>query len=84
MVQWYSEVYLNTHSGAVTSTPAFCRIGQKRPVVVYRLITSGTVEEKIYRRQVFKGGLANVTMSENDSTRYASAAMWRQHAAALA
>lgn len=34
------------------------RIGQKRNVVVYRLITCGTVEEKIYRRQVFKGGLS--------------------------
>ena len=30
------------------------RVGQKRNVVVYRLITAGTVEEKIYRRQVFK------------------------------
>ncbi len=28
------------------------RIGQKRDVTVYRLITSGTVEEKIYHRQV--------------------------------
>ena len=28
------------------------RIGQRRDVVVYRLISCGTVEEKIYRRQV--------------------------------
>jgi len=28
------------------------RIGQSRDVVVYRLITCGTVEEKIYSRQV--------------------------------
>ena len=34
------------------------RIGQKKDVVVYRLITCGTVEEKIYRKQVFKGGLS--------------------------
>jgi SNF2 family DNA or RNA helicase len=33
-------------------------MGQTRDVVVYRLITCGTVEEKIYRRQVFKGGLS--------------------------
>ncbi|ORC91229.1 DNA excision/repair protein SNF2 [Trypanosoma theileri] len=31
------------------------RIGQTRDVVVYRLITCGTVEEKVYRNQVFKG-----------------------------
>lgn len=28
------------------------RIGQKREVVIYRLITSGTIEEKVYHRQV--------------------------------
>ncbi|XP_055455470.1 DNA excision repair protein ERCC-6-like [Psammomys obesus] len=33
------------------------RIGQKENVVVYRLITCGTVEEKIYRKQVFKDSL---------------------------
>ncbi|KAM9743930.1 DNA excision repair protein ERCC-6-like [Menidia menidia] len=33
------------------------RIGQTQNVVIYRLITCGTVEEKIYRRQVFKDSL---------------------------
>ncbi|XP_060928234.1 DNA excision repair protein ERCC-6-like [Limanda limanda] len=33
------------------------RIGQTKNIVVYRLITCGTVEEKIYRRQVFKDSL---------------------------
>lgn len=28
------------------------RIGQKNDVVVYRLMTCGTIEEKIYRKQV--------------------------------
>jgi len=28
------------------------RVGQKRSVTIYRLITSGTIEEKIYHRQV--------------------------------
>jgi hypothetical protein len=28
------------------------RIGQGRPVTIYRLITSGTIEEKVYHRQV--------------------------------
>eukprot|EP01117_Protostelium_nocturnum_P010209 TRINITY_DN3656_c0_g1_i2.p1 TRINITY_DN3656_c0_g1~~TRINITY_DN3656_c0_g1_i2.p1 ORF type:complete len:768 (+),score=279.00 TRINITY_DN3656_c0_g1_i2:208-2511(+) len=38
------------------------RIGQKKDVVVYRLITSGTIEEKIYRKQVFKGSLLRNVM----------------------
>ena len=33
------------------------RIGQKHNVVVYRLITCGTVEEIMYRKQVYKQGL---------------------------
>lgn len=35
------------------------RIGQQRSVTVYRLISAGTVEEKIYQRQVFKHLLSN-------------------------
>jgi DNA excision repair protein ERCC-6 len=30
------------------------RLGQKRPVTIYRLVTTGTIEEKIYQRQIFK------------------------------
>ncbi|KAL7062266.1 hypothetical protein AAHC03_0640 [Spirometra sp. Aus1] len=37
------------------------RIGQKSNVVVYRLITCATVEEKIYRRQVFKDSVIRQT-----------------------
>ncbi|XP_074159190.1 LOW QUALITY PROTEIN: DNA excision repair protein ERCC-6-like [Sminthopsis crassicaudata] len=40
------------------------RIGQKENVVVYRLISCGTVEEKIYRRQVFKGSLIRQTTGD--------------------
>ena len=46
------------------------RIGQTKDVVVYRLITCGTVEEKIYRRQVFKGGLSKAGAEGGNSTRY--------------
>ncbi|CAH8645086.1 unnamed protein product [Heterobilharzia americana] len=35
------------------------RIGQLRDVIVYRLLTSGTIEEKIYHRQIFKQFLTN-------------------------
>ncbi|KAH9512905.1 DNA excision repair protein ERCC-6-like [Bulinus truncatus] len=37
------------------------RIGQQKNVVIYRLITCGTVEEKIYRRQVFKDSITRQT-----------------------
>lgn len=30
------------------------RIGQSRDVVIYRLITRGTIEEKVYHRQIYK------------------------------
>ncbi|GLC44458.1 hypothetical protein PLESTM_001599400 [Pleodorina starrii] len=46
------------------------RMGQTRDVVVYRLITCGTVEEKIYRRQVFKGGLFKTGTEEGIQFRY--------------
>ena len=45
------------------------RIGQDKDVRVYRLVTCGTVEEKIYRRQIFKENILarerNGEMAEN-------------------
>ncbi len=35
------------------------RIGQNRAVTIYRLITSGTIEEKVYHRQIYKSFLTN-------------------------
>uniref|UniRef100_A0AAY4AI84 DNA excision repair protein ERCC-6-like n=1 Tax=Denticeps clupeoides TaxID=299321 RepID=A0AAY4AI84_9TELE len=40
------------------------RIGQMENVIIYRLITCGTVEEKIYRRQVFKDSLIRQTTGD--------------------
>ncbi len=56
------------------------RIGQQKDVVVYRLITCGTVEEKIYKKQVFKGGLSRSGTEEGVAFRYFS----QQVSAALA
>lgn len=39
------------------------RVGQKKDVVTYRLITAGTIEEKMYRQQVFKSGLNATVMA---------------------
>ncbi|XP_050670711.1 DNA excision repair protein ERCC-6-like [Leptidea sinapis] len=35
------------------------RIGQEKNVTVYRLLSAGTIEEKIYQRQIFKNFLSN-------------------------
>ncbi|KAJ6917112.1 protein CHROMATIN REMODELING 24-like [Populus alba x Populus x berolinensis] len=48
------------------------RIGQKKDVVVYRLMTCGTVEEKIYRKQIFKGGLFRTATENKEQIRYFS------------
>ncbi|XP_043484540.1 DNA excision repair protein ERCC-6-like [Leptopilina heterotoma] len=40
------------------------RIGQEKNVTIYRLITAGTIEEKIYHRQVFKLLLSNKVLED--------------------
>ena len=40
------------------------RIGQQNDVIVYRLVTSGTIEEKIYNRQIFKQFVANKVLQD--------------------
>jgi DNA excision repair protein ERCC-6 len=40
------------------------RFGQEREVTIYRLITAGTVEEKIYQRQIFKTALSNKVLQD--------------------
>ncbi|XP_062044226.1 DNA repair and recombination protein RAD54B isoform X4 [Lepus europaeus] len=38
------------------------RDGQKHPVHIYRLLTTGTIEEKIYQRQISKQGLSGAVV----------------------
>lgn len=40
------------------------RFGQEREVTIYRLITAGSVEEKIYQRQIFKTALSNKVLQD--------------------
>lgn len=40
------------------------RLGQKREVSIYRLMTAGTIEEKIYHRQIFKQFLTNKILKD--------------------
>ncbi|XP_015996450.2 DNA excision repair protein ERCC-6 isoform X3 [Rousettus aegyptiacus] len=46
------------------------RIGQKKQVTVYRLLTAGTIEEKIYHRQIFKQFLINRVLKDPKQRRF--------------
>lgn len=46
------------------------RIGQKKSVVIYRLVTSGTIEEKILQRQVYKSLLSSKVLSDPRQRRF--------------
>ncbi|PIN05063.1 Transcription-coupled repair protein CSB/RAD26 (contains SNF2 family DNA-dependent ATPase domain) [Handroanthus impetiginosus] len=46
------------------------RIGQKRDVTVYRLITRGTIEEKVYQRQIYKHYLTNKILKNPQQRRF--------------
>eukprot|EP00929_Paragymnodinium_shiwhaense_P041737 TRINITY_DN21679_c0_g1_i2.p1 TRINITY_DN21679_c0_g1~~TRINITY_DN21679_c0_g1_i2.p1 ORF type:complete len:985 (+),score=239.40 TRINITY_DN21679_c0_g1_i2:98-2956(+) len=48
------------------------RIGQTRKVVVYRLIDAGAIEDKMFRLQVFKRGIANTALSQEQQLRFFS------------
>lgn len=43
------------------------RIGQTKDVTVYRLIAAGTVEEKMYEKQIHKDGIKRVILSSDSS-----------------
>ncbi|CAN8074925.1 unnamed protein product [Agarophyton chilense] len=43
------------------------RDGQKRPVFVYRLLCTGTIEEKIFQRQLFKGELQSAVDGDEEN-----------------
>ncbi|XP_061362891.1 switch 2 [Gastrolobium bilobum] len=46
------------------------RFGQKRHVVVFRLLAAGSLEELVYSRQVYKQQLSNIAVSGKIEKRY--------------
>ena len=40
------------------------RLGQTRPVTIYRLVVSGAIEEKIYHRQIFKTQISGQVLNK--------------------
>ncbi|WRT64040.1 uncharacterized protein IL334_000967 [Kwoniella shivajii] len=55
-----------------TDLQAMARIhrdGQKRPVSIYRLLTTNAIDEKIYQRQITKMGLSDQMMDHGDTVR---------------
>ncbi|XP_066929010.1 DNA excision repair protein ERCC-6-like 2 [Clytia hemisphaerica] len=46
------------------------RIGQRRNVSVYRLISVGTIEENMYMRQIYKQQLSNIAIEMSTESRY--------------
>lgn len=46
------------------------RLGQKKEVTIYRLMTSGTIEEKIYHRQIYKQFLTNKILKDPKQRRF--------------
>ena len=46
------------------------RIGQTRDVEVFRLVSSGTIEEIVYGRQIYKQQQANIGYTASDERRY--------------
>lgn len=46
------------------------RIGQTKSVTIFRLLTAGTIEEKIYHRQIFKQFLTNRVLKDPRQKRF--------------
>lgn len=46
------------------------RLGQKKDITIYRLMTTGSIEEKIYHRQIFKTFLQNKILKDPKQRRF--------------
>lgn len=46
------------------------RDGQKKPCFIYRFLTTGTIEEKIFQRQTHKKALSNTVVDNDEAERH--------------
>lgn len=46
------------------------RDGQKKPCYIYRFVTTGTIEEKIFQRQTHKKALSNTVVDNDEGERH--------------
>lgn len=46
------------------------RLGQKKDIVIYRLMITGSIEEKIYHRQIFKTFLTNKILKDPNQRKF--------------
>ena len=51
------------------------RLGQKRDVSVYRFVSTGTLEEVVYTRQLYKQQQSNVAVENSRERRYFDGAL---------
>jgi DNA repair and recombination protein RAD54B len=62
-------ILVDSHWNPALDQQAMARVwrdGQKSACIVYRLVTTGTLEEKVYQRQRAKGDIAAVTICADD------------------
>ena len=54
------------------------RQGQKKKVFIYRLFSTGTIEEKMFQRQLFKSGVSQVVVSQFIGNLYFTSLFFRE------
>lgn len=67
MIQYICELFISFFFSFcwIQAMARVWRDGQKKPCFIYRLLTTGTIEEKIFQRQTHKKALSN-TIVDND------------------
>ncbi|KAL4538177.1 hypothetical protein Ndes2526B_g05342 [Nannochloris sp. 'desiccata'] len=62
-------ILVDSHWNPALDQQAMARVwrdGQKSACIIYRLVTTGTLEERVYQRQRAKGDIAAVTICKDD------------------